>query len=72
MATPLENTYPNIASWVTFRGWIEMGQDGHSSSFVRALDEGGLVWEGEDHYETLDEALRALDTGIAEWMKDFT
>ena len=39
-------------------GWIEMGQDHMSRSFVRALDEGGLVWEGQEDYATLDDALR--------------
>jgi hypothetical protein len=39
-------------------GWIEMGQDHMSRSFVRALDEGGLAWEGQGAYATLDDALR--------------
>jgi hypothetical protein len=37
--------YPNIAGWIK-DGWIEIGRDGHSTSIIRALDEGGLVWEG--------------------------
>jgi hypothetical protein len=36
--------------------------------FVRALDIGGMVWEGLGHYPTLDEALPALDSALAEWM----
>lgn len=62
-----EKTYPNISSWVRFSGWIEIGQYDHLRSFVRALDDGGMVWEGDDEYETLDKALQALDDGIAEW-----
>jgi len=62
-----EKTYPNISSWVRFSGWIEIGQYDHLCSFVRALDDGGMVWEGDDDYETLDKALQALDDGIAEW-----
>jgi len=46
-----EKTYPNIAYWVNSQGWIEIGQDESSSSFVRALDEGGLIWEGNESYE---------------------
>ncbi len=46
-----------------------MGQDGHVDSFVSALDDGGLVWRGDEDYETLDEAFRALDAGIAEWLE---
>jgi hypothetical protein len=36
---------------------------------VRALDEGGLVWESSDDYETLDEALQALEIELAEWLE---
>jgi hypothetical protein len=69
MINPFEEIYPNIARWVTTYGWIEIGQDDYNSSFVRVLDEGGMVWEGSDDYETLDEAMQALEAGLAEWMK---
>jgi hypothetical protein len=61
--------YPNIASWVQ-DGWIEVGRDDCGRSFVRALDIGGLVWEGDGPYASLDEALRALDAGIAAWLEE--
>ena len=41
--------------------------DRDRTQFVRALDEGGLAWEGNDQYGSLDDALRALDAAIAEW-----
>ena len=69
MTNPFEEVCPNIARWVTTYGWIEIGQDDYSSSFVRVLDEGDIVWEGSDDYETLDEAMQALEAGLAEWMK---
>jgi hypothetical protein len=69
MTDSFEEAYPNIARWVTSYGWIEIGQDDYSSSFVRALDEGGMVWEGSDDYGTLDEAMQAIEAGLAEWMK---
>jgi hypothetical protein len=59
-----EGRYPNIAAWVQ-EGWIEIGRDDFSRSFVRALDIGGMVWEGAEEYDSLDDALRALDNGIA-------
>jgi len=34
--------YPNIAGWIK-DSWIEIGRDGHSTSIIRVLDEGGLV-----------------------------
>jgi hypothetical protein len=64
-----EACYPNIAKWVQ-DGWIEIGRDDCSRSFVRALDIGGLVWEGRVQYATLEEALQALDAGIAAWLKE--
>jgi hypothetical protein len=60
--------YPNIAFWVK-GGWIEIGSNDYSQSFVRALDEGGLVWEGEAEYSCFHEALQALDAGIAAWLE---
>jgi hypothetical protein len=51
-------------------GWIEIGQNHMSRSFVRALDEGGLVWEGQEDYATLDDALQDLEAGLAAWMRE--
>jgi hypothetical protein len=61
--------YPHIARWVQAYGWIELGSDDSSRSFVRALDIGGMVWEGQERYPTLDEALQALESALAEWMR---
>lgn len=66
---PVEQAYPHVARWVRSEGWIEIGHDEWSRSFVRALDLGGTVWEGEPAYPSLDEALRALETGLAAWMR---
>jgi hypothetical protein len=68
VANPFEKSYPNIACWARSHGWIELGRNGYRDSFVRALDEGGMVWEGGAYYGTLDEALRALEDALAEWM----
>jgi hypothetical protein len=64
-----EARYPHIASWVQ-DGWIEIGHDDCNRSFLRALDIGGMVWEGDESYATLDDALRALDAGIAAWLEE--
>jgi hypothetical protein len=63
---PFAVLYPNIAGWVQ-DGWVEIGRDDYSRSFVRALDIGGMVWEGDSSYPSLHEALRAMDAGIAAW-----
>jgi hypothetical protein len=65
----LEELYPHIAPWVQAHGWIEIGYDDYSRSFVRALDIGGMIWEGQEHYPTVDEALQALERALAEWMR---
>ncbi len=66
-ARTFEETYPHIAWWVKNQGWIEMGWDDYSRSFLRALDPGGMIWEGDATYETVDEALQALEEELAEW-----
>lgn len=64
---PFAALYPNVAAWVQ-DGWVEIGRDDCSHSFVRALDIGGMVWEDKSQYPSVHAALQALDTGIAEWL----
>jgi hypothetical protein len=61
--------YPNIARWVQGYGWIELGEDLPGRSFVLALDEGGVIWESDATYPTIDDALQALDAALATWMR---
>jgi hypothetical protein len=42
-------------------------RDECSRSLVRALDGGGMVWEGKEEYTTLDEALQAMEDALSEW-----
>ena len=65
-----DSTYPAITEWVTSRGWIEIGEDDNSRSMVRALDEGGMVWEGSATYTTLDALFADLETNIARWKEE--
>jgi hypothetical protein len=65
----IEQTYPPGADWVTTQGWIEVGYDEASRSLVRALDSGGMVWEGAPSYPSLDDALRAVDIALGEWLQ---
>ena len=68
-AEPFEEKYPNITRWVKEQGWIEIGQDEYSSSFLRALNLGGMAWEGRNKYRSMDDAFRALDLALKNWMK---
>ena len=47
-----------------------MGQDNYSRSMVRALDIGGMIWEGKTKYASLDELLRDLESGLATWLEE--
>jgi hypothetical protein len=67
--TSLASTHPTIARWAAGYGWVEFGINGLDRSFARAVDEGGTVWEGEGHYETLDEALGDMEEGLARFME---
>src|SRR4051794_35473426 len=68
--TSLASAYPTIARWASGFGWVEFGIDGLDRPFARALDEGGTVWEGQHHYETLDDALGDLEEGLARFMEE--
>jgi hypothetical protein len=63
-----EARYPHITSWVQ-DGWIEIGHDDCGRPFLRAMDIGGVVWEGDERYTSMHQALRALDEGIADWLE---
>ena len=66
----LEQAYPHIARWIKTQGWIEIGSDGMSPSWIRALDEGGTAWGGGDPRKSLDEAFEELDAALGKWMRE--
>ena len=68
-----EDKYPNVARWVyEHQGIIEIGNDpdGPLTSFVRAIDMGGMPWEGEDEYKSLDDAFLDLEAGVKECLQE--
>jgi hypothetical protein len=65
-----ETNYPNITRFVEEEGYIEIGDDYDTSSFVRAYNEGGTVYEGKSSYQSLDLAFEDLDRGIKEAMEE--
>ena len=62
--TNFSSTYPNIAKWTESYGWIEIGQDDYSKSFIRVLDIGGMLWESKPSYKSLDDALNDLEAAL--------
>ncbi len=70
MASSFADKYPYIDTFVTAYGWIEIGYDEYSHSFIRALDIGGWVWEGKHQYASLDDAFADLEQGLADWLNE--
>lgn len=64
--TSFDEQFPHIADWVLGDGWIEIGRDDYSRSLVRALDLGGMVWEGKTDYTSVSELLQDLEAALTE------
>jgi hypothetical protein len=65
------SAFPYITEWVARGGWVEIGYtERYIGAFVRALDEGGVVYEGRTEYESLDEAVEDLESGIQAWTSE--
>jgi hypothetical protein len=66
-------TYPNLAWFIEKQGWLELGVEtasGYCESFVRALDAGGMIWEGKFSYASIDEALQDAERGVAAFRRE--
>lgn len=68
MTRIVDERFPQLTGWIRHQGWIEIGSDEFSSSFIRVLDPGGMVWEGAAQYPLLDDALHAAEQAITAWM----
>ena len=66
----LDERYPSLSAWINGGGWIEIGSRDYSNSFIRVLDTGGMLWEGEIRYASLDDALDAADMALARLEED--
>lgn len=64
-----EETYPNLADWVA-DGWLELGYDYNTNSFIRLLDQGGMVWEGKRKYPSVDAALAEAEEAARVWFEE--
>jgi hypothetical protein len=65
-----ETHYPALTRWVQGAGWLEVGRVYWSTSLIRALDEGGLVWEGGGSAPTLSVALAEAEGALAQWFHE--
>ena len=66
----VDEQYPTLAAWIlSGAGWIELGQDEYSDSLVRILDISGLLWESEQDYATLADALADAQEALKRILK---
>jgi hypothetical protein len=70
MRTPFDEHYPNIAWWTRHAGWIELGRDDYQRSMIRVLDIGGMLWEGDDEYATMGDAMEEAEAFIKRWREE--
>lgn len=57
-----EKQFPNLDWWICSHGWVELGGDDYSNSWVRILDGGGTCWE--DNSKSLEDALIEAENGL--------
>ncbi len=50
-------------------GCFDLGQDDFTRSAVRILDIGGLIWESDQHYETVAGALDGAERALTKWVE---
>ena len=65
-----EERYPALTRWAQGAGWLELGRVYWSTSLIRALDEGGMVWEGGGSAPTLSAALAEAEAALAQWFQE--
>jgi hypothetical protein len=68
MMKTFEQHYPHLAAWIQ-DGWIEIGRTDYDSTFIRVLDEGGMIWSSDDDFATIDHALAAADAAVQAWCR---
>ncbi len=63
-------SFPNITLWLQGCGTVEIGNDANTDNFIRAIDEGGMVWSGNKSYKSLNDALQHLEKGLGQILLD--
>jgi len=67
---PTTGSYPCMARWLEAHGTIEFGNCHHTRSFIRVIDEGGMIWSGQRSYKSFDAALADCEAGIGRWLRE--
>ena len=51
-------------------GEIGVSDSYNDNSFIKAFDEGGTVWIGEENYPSMEKALQDLGQALDDWFAD--
>lgn len=70
MVTCFAELYPNITWWAQGGGWIELGRNDCSRSFIRVPDIGGMLWEGREKYDAAGDAMDEAESFISQWRRE--
>ena len=65
-----DDAYPALTEWTTYHGWIEVGVIDGFSSRIQVLDEGGMIWQGEASYPSLEAALQDAESAVDRWLEE--
>lgn len=67
----IDEKYPNIRMWMA-DGGIEIGNTdaGYRDTTATVYDEGGVVWETEETFTSLEALLDAIEAAIANWCEE--
>ncbi len=68
MTQTIDEKYRNIRMWMA-DGGIEIGycDSGYTNVTARVVDDGGVVWETEETFTSLEAVLDAIEAAIADW-----
>lgn len=61
---PLAQRYPMLAEWINDGGWLEIGYEHHTNSFIRIIGSEDLLWQGKQSYPSLDAALEDAERNL--------
>ena len=66
MTKTIDEKYHNIRMWMA-DGRIEIGHCDYTNVTTRVIDDGGVAWETEEPFTSLEAVLDAIETAIANW-----
>jgi|GEM_PF-778672 hypothetical protein len=60
----LTQRFPTLSEWLGSGGWLEIGYEYNTGSFIRIIGGENLLWQGERAYPSLDAALEDAERNL--------